>query len=244
MSAQLALNVRLRDGASFENFQPGPNREPLARLEAVCAALVAGAPAPERVLYLWGPAGSGRSHLLQAACRALHDGGCAPFYLSLAETAGLVPAVLEGAERAALVCLDDCEAIAGSPGWERALFALCERLRAAGGVLLAAGAAAPAALGLALPDLASRLGWGPVYQLATLDEAGRLAAIQLRARNRGLELGEDVVRYILARYPRDMASLFALLERLDRASLASRRRVTIPFLRELEGEPPGVDGVR
>ena len=92
----------------------------------------------------------------------------------------------------------------------------------------------PARLGLRLPDLTSRLAWGTVYALQSLDDAEKLEAVRLRAHNRGFEMPEDVVQYILSRYPRDMRSLFDLLDRIDRASLTHQRRVTIPFLRELE----------
>jgi DnaA family protein len=88
---------------------------------------------------------------------------------------------------------------------------------------------------LTLPDLTSRLGWGPVFQLATLSDRDKRAALQMRARRRGLELGNEVAEYLLRRYPRDMDSLFSLLNQLDRASLVAQRRLTIPFVRELLG---------
>jgi DnaA-homolog protein len=234
MSAQLPLNVRLRDGASFENFHPGHSGAAFAAVRALTTALAAGTPAPEKAVFLWGVAGSGRTHLLQAAVHATMAAGRAASYFSLAEAEALAPELLEGAERADLVCLDDLEAVAGRDAWERALFALFERLRGEGGVLLAAATAPPLQLGIRLPDLVTRLGWGPVFHLEALDDAGKFATIKLRARNRGLELADDVARYILARYPRDMESLFGLLDRLDRQSLASQRKITIPFLREFE----------
>lgn len=154
-------------------------------------------------------------------------------YVPLGAARELSPGLLEDRERAAVVCLDDVDAIAGAAAWEQALFALAERVRQQPGRWVAAGRAAPAQLGLALPDLASRLGWGPVYQLPALSDAERIAAIQLRGRNRGFDVADDAARYILNRFPRDMHSLFALLDRIDRLTLAQQRRVTIPFLREL-----------
>jgi DnaA family protein len=130
--------------------------------------------------------------------------------------------------------VDDVQAIAGHLDWERALFALYERLRAHGGVLLVAARVGPAALGLALPDLATRLAAGLVYQLQALREDEKIAALRLRAGLRGFELSDEVARYLLARHPRDLHSLFALLDRLDSATLAAQRRLTIPFLRSLE----------
>ncbi len=235
MSRQLALNLRLKDGSSFSNFLPGPNREALERLRAaVVAATARDAKTEDKILFLWGADGCGKSHLLQAACRLAQELGAAPLYAPLAEVAALSPSLLEDAEQAALVCLDDVERIAGRPEWEAALFSLTERRRACGGLQICAATAPPARLGLRLPDLSSRLAWGAVYALQGLGDAEKLEAVRLRARNRGLDMPEDVVQYILSRYPRDMHSLFDLLERIDRASLSQQRRVTIPFLRRLE----------
>lgn len=234
MNSQLALNLRLRDASSFENYLPARNSEAFAALRAACAAIARGEPSPERALFFWGAPGCGRTHLLQAACRAVHESGRGAFYFSATDAAALVPAILEGAEHAELVCIDDIEHIARLPEWERAAFALCERLRAANHMLVAAGTGAPPTIGIALPDLVTRLGWGPVYQLELLNDAEKIEALRQRARHRGLEVSDDVARYVLARYPRDMVSLFALLDRIDVASLASQRRVTIPFLRGLE----------
>ena len=126
------------------------------------------------------------------------------------------------------------ERVAGRTDWETALFSLTERMRAAGGMQVCAANVPPGRLGLRLPDLTSRLAWGTVYALQPLGDAEKLEAVRLRARNRGFEMPEDVVQYILSRYPRDLPSLFGLLDRIDRVSLTQQRRVTIPFLRELE----------
>jgi DnaA family protein len=203
-------------------------------VRAVVVTAATGDKTAAQMIFLWGADGSGKSHLLQAACRLAHELGIAPVYVPLADAAELSPSLLESAETAPLVCLDDVERIAGKPEWEMALFTLTERLRAAGGTLISAASSPPARLGLRLPDLASRLAWGTVYALEPLSDAEKLEAIRLRAHNRGFEMPEEVVQYILSRYPRDLRSLFDLLDRIDRASLAQQRRVTIPFLRRLE----------
>jgi len=141
--------------------------------------------------------------------------------------------MLEGLEQQAVVTVDDVHAIAGQAAWEEALFHLFNRLREAGNRLVVSARGAPAALNLQLPDLVSRLGWGPVFQLQPLDDDGKRAALQLRARQRGMELPDEVAWYLLRRSPRDMDSLFELLQRLDVASLAAQRRLTIPFVRGL-----------
>jgi DnaA family protein len=234
MSQQLALNLRLKDGSSFSNFLPGPNREALERLRTAVVTAATRDKALDKMLFLWGTEGCGKSHLLQAACRLAQELGMAPVYVPLAEAAELSPSLLEDAEKTPLVCLDDMERVAGRADWETALFSLTERMRVAGGLQISAANVPPGRLGLRLPDLASRLAWGTVYALQPLGDAEKLEAVRLRARNRGFEMPEDVVQYILSRYPRDMRSLFDLLDRIDRASLTHQRRVTIPFLRELE----------
>lgn len=226
MSRQLPLDLRLRDGSSFANFYASGNEQALAALRELTSGRTPG------IVFLWGEGGAGKTHLLEAACRASQERGGAPRYVPLGSD-GLSPAVLEGAEQADLVCLDDVERVAGDPEWEAALFAVIERVRDQQGRLVATALRPPNAAGLRMPDLATRLAGGTVYQVRALDDAAKIAAIRLRAKNRGLDVPPEAARYILNRYPRDMVSLFALLERIDAASLASRRRVTIPFLRDL-----------
>lgn len=219
---QLPLRIGLRDSATFSNFYPGANAAALHALDQ----------GSEPFIYLWGAAGSGKSHLLQSACRAVTELGGVAIYLPLDE-AGIAPSMLEGLEGMTLVCLDGIETVAGDEEWETALFHLYNRLRDSGSRLLAAGSAAPAMLGLKLPDLLSRLGWGPVFQLQPLDDEGKAAALRQRATNRGMQMPSEVAVYLLQRAPRDMHALFALLERLDEGSLAAQRKLTIPFVRQL-----------
>jgi DnaA family protein len=230
MSAQLALNLRLRDGSSFDNFFPGGNRELVDSLRGLFTRRERG----RRLLFLWGEVATGKTHLLEAACHLTHEQGLSAAYVPFADTEGLVPAMLEDLDRIAVVCLDDVDRVAGDAGWEQALFRLWERMNAANGLLIVSAARAPARLGLGLPDLATRLAAGLVYQAKPLSDDEKLQALARRARNRGLDLTDEVARYILSRYPRDLSSLFGLLERADRAAFASQRRLTIPFLRALD----------
>ena len=159
---QLPLGIKLRDEATFASYYPGPNATVLAATRAFASLQSA---VPECCLFLWGTEGTGRTHLLQAACHALADEGGLAMYLPLDELADEGPLLLEGMESVDLLCLDKLEAVVGRPDWEEALFHLYNRLREQGGRLLVAAAAAPRALGLKLPDLESRLGWGLVFQL-------------------------------------------------------------------------------
>lgn len=222
---QLPLGVRLSDRARLSSYVPGANVEALAALGALLAPGGAGA------LWLWGPAGSGRSHLLQAACAAVGDAG----YFPLEELAALGPECLAGAAALGLVAIDDAQRVAGDAAWERGLLFLHREIEAAGGRLLLAAASAPRHAGFALPDLASRLAATTVHALQPLDEAGQREALRLRAAVRGLELPEETASYLQRRHPRDMPTLLALLEKLDVEALSAQRRLTIPFIRQALG---------
>jgi DnaA family protein len=183
-------------------------------------------------LLLVGPPGSGKSHLLIGACAAAEAVGLRVRYLPLAAMAGHVAEAVVGCE-GELVCVDGLETIAGMRADEVALFHLHNRVRDGGGRLLYASRAIPGELALALPDLGSRLGQCTRAILAPLDEAGRREAFVQRAARRGLELDDAVLDYLFRRIGRDLGTLGALLDRLDRESLAAQRRVTVPFLRAL-----------
>ena len=184
-------------------------------------------------LYVSGSAGSGKTHLLLAACAEAGAVGRRAAYLPLAAFAGRLADALPAQEGAGLICLDGLEAIAGDRGDEEAIFHFHNRARASGAVVLYAARGNPAALGLTLPDLVTRLGQCVRLVLEPLDESGRREVLRQRAARRGLELDDAVLDYLLRRVDRDLASLTLLLDRLDKASLAAQRRITIPFLRDL-----------
>ena len=232
-SAQLPLSIGLRDDCRFDNYFVADNREAVAALQHHASM------ESDTVFYLWGGAGTGKTHLLQAACHhaTLLDSRRAtavaylPLTQALMETDRLDPAMLEGLEHLALICIDDIQAIAGQPLWETALFHLYNRIRARGTRCIIAGNSSPHGVGLHMPDLVSRLCWGQMLHLNALNDEEVIAALQLRARYRGLELSDEVARFLWRHYPRDTASLFALLDRLDRDSLAAQRKLTIPFVK-------------
>lgn len=224
---QLPLALRLDDSATFDNFYLTPDN-------GLALETARGAACGKDSGFIFGPPGSGRSHLLQAACHACEGSA---LYLPLAELAGHEAAfVLEGCGNAALLALDDVDAVVASASWAEQLFHTLNRLRDAGGVWLAAGGVAPRRMVCALADLRSRLEWSPAVHVAALDDERRGAALRWRARGRGLELGEEAARYILNRYSRDPRRLFALLDVLDRRSLEHRRRLSVAFVREIMAE--------
>lgn len=225
MAQQIPLHFAVNPLQTFELYCAGSNGE---AIEAVRRCAIA---TGEPLLYLWGEPGLGKTHLVNAACReAFHTGrsaACIP--LELVGDYG--PDMLEGMEYQNLVCLDDIERIAGDPDWERQLFALFNALRDAGSALVVTSAMPPAELPIALPDLKTRLAWGLTLRLHPLEDEQKLAALACRATELGLDLDPRVGRFLLSHYRRDLASLQTLLEELDRATLAAKRRLTIPFIK-------------
>lgn len=226
---QIPLGVRLRERSTFEAFLAGGNAEAVTRLRALARS-------GRGVVWLGGPAGSGRTHLLQATCAEAAPGRRAA-YLPLGAMRDAGPALLAGAGALDLLCLDDLDAVTGDPGFARALFTLYRDFEERGAALVAAACGAPQALDWALPDIASRFAAAEVFALRPLDDEEQAAALRLRASLRGIDLPEEVARYLQRRYPRDMSTLAALLDRIDAAALSAQRRVTLPFIREVLGEP-------
>lgn len=222
--SQLALPLTLPDHSRFATFVAGPNAAAVEHVRTVAAG--AG-----ETLWLWGAAGTGKTHLLQAACREASPARRV-MYLSLAGT-GLSPDVLRGLDELDLLAIDRVDAVAGSAEWERRLFVVLNDFAARrGSLLLTARVAAPAA-GFALPDLASRAAGAVSYRLHALDDGDRARVLIERAAARGLDLDRAAADYLLRRVDRDMSELGTWLDRLDKASLAERRRLTIPFIRDL-----------
>lgn len=232
---QLPLSLNLRSDNRFDNFIVDA-----ANAGAVHALRGWLARHESAVFYLFGPRGSGRTHLLQAA--ALESSAV---YLPLGELAAAEPeAVCEGLEAVALTVLDDVDRVTADPRWCEALFHLFNRIVAADHRLLVSARVAPAALDCALADLRSRLSWGGSFRLQPLDDDGRLRLLQARVAERGLDIGSDVATFILTHCARDSASLLLLVEELDRQSLVQKRRLTIPFVRAVMGEATAGGGER
>lgn len=216
---QLPLQIKLDDAATFANFYAKQNEALLALLN----------PVSEPCIYFWSTEPAGKTHLLQAMCHSMQQQA---IYLPLKEHEQLAPELFEGLEQFRLICLDDIQSIAGRRDWEQALFGLYNRVREAGGHLCVTGTATANQLQIQLPDLVSRLNWGPVFQLQSLTDEQKLAALQMRASLRGFEMSDEVAKYLLNHYPRDMHSLFAILDKLDDATLQAQRKLTIPFVKQ------------
>lgn len=217
---QLPLNVQLPSNQTFATLVAGPNIEAFTLVQESHDTLV----------YLWGGAGVGKSHLLHAMCNEQVDD---VIYLPLAELKDSMQAgILRGLESYALVCLDDIDAVLTDETWCFEVFALLNRVRDAGTTrLLVTASTSPAQLQSAYPDVQSRLSWGVVLQLHRLSDGQKVTALQQRAHAMGLELRTDTAQFMVQRLGRDLDDLMRSLERLDKASIAAQRKLTIPFVK-------------
>lgn len=224
MITQLPLGLRWPRRQRFEHFHAGANAAALAAVQAL--AVQPGAP----WVYLSGTTGSGKSHLLMAACQAAHEAGHTVQYLPLKNLHEHFMA-LRGVAGSQFIALDDIDVLAGEREAEHALFDLYNLARAEGTALIFTAQAVPAQLNLTLPDLRSRLGACTQFTLKPLEDDERREVLKHQAALRGIELDDAVLDWLFARYARDLGALLDLLDRLDQASLAAQRRITIPFLR-------------
>lgn len=227
MSQQLPLKLRWPAHQRFETFLIDGNA---ALLDALRGDSTSGS------VFLSGPHASGKTHLLIAACAYASSAGRVAQYLDLDRIADKVAETIRSFGGSELLAIDNVHSIAGNPEAEHALFDLYNRCRAEGTRLLFAAIEAPTNLGLSLPDLVSRLSSSTQWALRPLDELRRRQVLRERAAQRGIVLDEEVMDWLFNRHSRDLATLGALLERIDRAALAAKRRVTIPFLRQLLSE--------
>lgn len=224
---QLALTMQRIDEASFADFCWSGN-------EFLQEQILHTLPEKkERLCYVWGVPGSGKSHMLQALCQAMSQAGHTVAYLPLKLLQDWDPAVMEGMAEHEWVVIDDIDHIAGKSNWEEALFHLYNRIQASEHSLLMTGAVPPAASQIHLPDLQSRLACGLILQIHELSDVDKIITLQHLAKKRGLDLSTNVGQYILNRCDRNMHDLQVILDRLDHASLVAQRKITIPFVKNV-----------
>lgn len=199
---------------TLESFVAGRNLELISALRHALSGS-----SGERIFFLWGETGSGKSHLLQACVQAALDTQRSATYMR-----GSVP---PGAE---VVALDDVERLDGDA--QIKLFDLYNQIRDSGAMLLISGQSSPLHLKLR-DDLRTRLGWGLVYQLYGLSDEERAQALAQHALARGFALPPEVVQYLLRHGRRDLHSLLDALDALDEHSLRLHRAPSVPLLKEV-----------
>ena len=222
---QIALDIGLAAAPALHNFFAGPNGAALSHLEFWCANSLR-SPVPT---YLWGAAGSGKTHLLTAAVGALRQQGASVGWL---DASTFEPTAFNDSWSA--VVLDDCH-LYTAVQQQAAFNWFVNAVSSADGQprsVLAAGSVPPADLKLR-DDLRSRLGWGHVYELHALTEPERRGVLRAQADARGIFLSDEVINFVLARFSRDLSSLMQLLDQLDGYALQTQRAVTVPLLKTM-----------
>ena len=225
-SPQIPLQLEPLRPDRLEDFIPGPNQNVLLAIKQLLDE-------PGGSLFLSGPQGSGKSHLLNALCHAAREKGLGAFYIALRHLPDEAAAGLNGLQGLDLVCVDDLDSVVGKRVWEQALFRCFNEVRAASGRLVVSSRLSLSSLQFNLPDLRSRLAWGLRMNLRLPDDEGKLQVLHQRARALGIELPRDVQRYLIKHSKRDMGSLLTMLERLKDAAFVAKRRITVPLAREI-----------
>lgn len=223
---QILLPLEGRRQDCFDNFVPGDNA---AIVDALKDLVHSGG----QCLFLNGPAGSGKSHLLNAACNLARELDQQAFYIAPGRLPEQAAEGLADLDHMDLVCVDDIDQCIGNSVWEEALFHCFNRLRAEGGSLVASSSQKLSALQFGLPDLESRLAWGLRLQLQGLDDAAKAEVMQRWAQEHDILLPLDVQNYLLNRDSRSLATLLERLEAILQTALANKRQITIPLAREV-----------
>ncbi len=227
IAKQLPLHFEFRANQTFDDFFPGSNLEIINHLQKSIAGN------GERQIFLWGQSGLGKSHLLQACCHEAQSRQLSSFYFALSSSELPDPTLLIGLDKFDIVCFDNIEHIAGNEAWELAFFNFFNLHRDQGHTLILSAACPPNEIAIQLPDLKTRLNWGLTLQIPPLSDDDRITALIFKADQMGFEISPQAGRFLLTHYDRDLSSLWALLTKLDRASLAAKRKLTIPFLKQI-----------
>ncbi len=226
MHPQLPLSFEAEGAKTFAGFYPGSNQLLLESLQAFAEGHHA-----DQQQLLWGARGVGKTHLLNACCHTAAANGFRIAYLP----ASLITSVevFAGIGDSDLVCIDDLDQLPVVRDIELGLFSLFNMLMANGGRLLLASGCALAELPVQLPDLRTRLGWGAVYRLQALEAEDVRQALKAQAASAGLSLDDNVIEYMMNHLPRDIDTQTDMLKQLDRASMQTKRKITIPLVREV-----------
>ncbi len=224
---QLILpGITRRVHATFANFVIADNAALVQHLQHLSEQPMFSA------TYLWGQLGAGVSHLLEACCALASDMQQSAMYLPLSQLTSASAALFDGLADRDWVCIDDLSCLEAEPAWQEALFHQFNRMQQQGGRLIVGATCSPKGLAI-LPDLQSRLASGLVWQVKTLSDADKIAALLQTAQAKHMQLSETVVHYLLQRHSRSMSDLLVALETLDSAALRYKRKLTIPFVKQI-----------
>lgn len=230
MPQQIPIQFDLKAEQSFASFYTASHQEIIQQLTDTSSG------AGEQQLYLWGKQGAGKSHLLQACCLRAHQRKLTAFYLPLDKSLLPAPDILTGLEAFDLICIDNIESCAANSAWEIALFNFYNRHRENNHQLIVSADCPPAYLAIELADLKTRMNWGLTLKLQELSDAEQIAALTFKAKHLGFEISPQVGDFLTKHYARDLPALWELLPKLEQATLIAKRKLTVPFLKQVLAE--------
>ncbi|MCH9698142.1 MAG: DnaA regulatory inactivator Hda [Gammaproteobacteria bacterium] len=225
--AQQILAFESRQGYSFADYLPAGNQHVIDLLSGFIDT------ARDNTVFLWGDSGLGKTHLLHACCQSAAQQGKQVQFVSLAQCLNSQPALFNGLERSQLLCIDDINLITSHPDWEIALFNLFNALMERSHQLIVSANNAPAALPFFLADLQSRLSSGLILHLLNHDDESKRKLLQFRARQLGMIVPDQVSRYLMQRFNRELNELWSILDKLEHETLVNKHKLTLPFVKQV-----------
>ena len=226
MLQQIPLRFEFQSNQNFSTFYHGDNEETIDHLQQFCHS-------SEQQIYLWGAAGTGKTHLLQATTQEVNKQSKSCFYFSFNSNSLPDPSMLTGLENLDIINFDNIDHIAGNNEWEQAFFNFYNLHRDRNKQLILSSSCPPKYLAIELPDLKTRMNWGLTLKLKTLSDKQLLNALIYKANTLGFEIPIQVGQYIMTRYASDLPSTWDLLKKIELATLSAKRKVTIPFLKQM-----------
>jgi len=229
VSKQLPLQFEFQSNQNFNTFYPGSNEEVINHLRHIFSN-------SEQQIFLWGEAGTGKTHLLQAISQESDLQNKTSFYFCFENNALPNPEMLNGLDSFDIVCFDNIEQIAENSEWEHAFFNFFNLHRDANKKLILSAHCPPKFLPIQLPDLKTRMNWGLTLKLSTLSDEQQLNALIHKANDLGFDIPVNVGRFLMSHYARDLPSIWILLDKINHETLAAKRKLTIPFLKQIMSE--------
>ena len=217
-------NFKKRD---FDSFFQGENKDLLYFLNTMIKTR------SNNSIYIWGPQGTGKTHLLQAACKQANEMDWHVTYIPLEQYRDFSIDILDGLGKLDLVCIDDLEFIIDNIEWQQRVTLLFNEIRDNKNSIIISSKISPNNIRIDLDDLKSRLVWGHVFKIKAADDELKIKILKKEANERSFNLNDDVVEFLIRRSNRDLTSLIEILDEIDRSSLAAKRKITVPFVKEL-----------
>ena len=224
---QIPLQLGNFQQDNLASFLPGENQTLVQLLNTVVNS------ESKHSIFIWGGEGTGKTHLLQGACKQASELEQHVAYIPLKQHDDISSEILHDLGELDLVCIDDLDSISGQFEWQQALTWLYNELRDNNHSLIISANTSPTNIAIEVNDLKSRLSWDQVYQVKPPNDELKVEILKQKAAARSFELADDVIEYLIRRVDRNLGSLINILDEIDHASLAAKRKITVPFVKEL-----------